>query len=170
MGIFVTVLLVSFILTVPIAASLGLSSFAFMTELGTNIGILGQRMFVSLDMSTLLAIPFFILAGNLMNYGGISKRIIECINCFVGRKTGGVAIVTIIACMFFAALSGSGAATTGAIGAVMIPAMATHGYNKKFAAGTTATAAELGVIIPPSVSMLPTLALLSHESGDTKPF
>ena len=154
MGIFVTVLLVSFILTVPIAASLGLSSFAFMTELGTNIGILGQRMFVSLDMSTLLAIPFFILAGNLMNYGGISKRIIECINCFVGRKTGGVAIVTIIACMFFAALSGSGAATTGAIGAVMIPAMATHGYNKKFAAGTTATAAELGVIIPPSVSML----------------
>lgn len=154
MAIFVATLLICFILTVPIAVSLGLSSYAFMVTLGTNLGMIGQRMFVSLDMSTLLAIPFFILAGNLMNYGGISKRIIECINCFVGRHTGGMAIVTIIACMFFAALSGSGAATTGAIGAVMIPAMASHGYDKRFAAGTTATAAELGVIIPPSVSML----------------
>lgn len=154
MTIFVGILLVCFILTVPIAVSLGLSSFAFMHLLGMNLGMLGQRMYVALDMSTLLAIPFFILAGNLMNYGGISKRIIDCINRFVGNKTGGFAIVTIIACMFFAALSGSGAATTGAIGGVMIPAMALHGYDKRFAAGTTATAAELGVIIPPSVSML----------------
>jgi len=154
MTIFVGILLICFILTVPIAVSLGLSSYAFMNLLNMNLGMLGQRMYVALDMSTLLAIPFFILAGNLMNYGGISKRIIDCINSFVGNKTGGFAIVTIIACMFFAALSGSGAATTGAIGGVMIPAMALHGYDKRFAAGTTATAAELGVIIPPSVSML----------------
>ena len=154
MTLFALILFVCFVLTVPIAAGLGLSSFAYMQQMGMNLGMIGQRMFVAVDMSTLLAIPFFILAGNLMNSGGISRRIIDCINCFVGRRTGGFAIVTIVSCMFFAALSGSGAATTGAIGAIMIPMMVGKGYDVRFAAGTTATAAELGVIIPPSVSMI----------------
>jgi len=121
---------------------------------GTPFSIVGQKLFGSLDSTALLAIPFFILAGNMMSTGGISKRLVNFCNTLVGKSYGGLATVTIVACMFFAAVSGSGVATCAAIGGIMIGAMEKEGYNKAWAAGTTAAAAQIGVIIPPSIPMV----------------
>jgi len=150
----VIVLLVCFILTVPIAISLGFTSMVFEYQNDVPLTIIVQRLFTSLDSFPLLAVPFFILAGTLMEKGGISKRLIDLANSFVGSKTGGLAIVTIVASMFFSAMSGSGPATTAAIGSIMIPAMVARGYDKGFASATQATAGEIGVIIPPSIPMI----------------
>ncbi len=101
-----------------------------------------------------MAVPFFILAGEIMGKGGVSERLFNVANSLVGNKTGGFAIATIITCMFFAAISGSGPATVAAIGGIMIPAMVRQGYDKKFATATVAAAGSLGVIIPPSIPMV----------------
>ena len=140
-----------FLLTVPIAVSIGLSSLTMIVQMGMPAALVGQRLFASLDSFPLLAIPFFILAGAIMEQGGISTRMINFANTCVGDTKGGLAIVTIIASMFFAAVSGSGAATAAAIGSIMIPAMVKKSYDVRFASATTATAAQIGVIIPPSI-------------------
>lgn len=145
---------VFFLLSVPIAVAVGLSSLPVVIDAGMPLMYIGQRLFASLDSFTLLAIPFFILAGTLMEGGGISKRLIDFANTCVGSQYGGLAIVTIVASMFFAAVSGSGSATTAAIGAIMIPAMVNKKYDIRFASATTATAAQIGVIIPPSIPMV----------------
>lgn len=143
-----------FLLTVPIAVSIGLSSLTMIVQMGMPAALVGQRLFASLDSFPLLAIPFFILAGAIMEQGGISTRMINFANTCVGDTKGGLAIVTIIASMFFAAVSGSGAATAAAIGSIMIPAMVKKSYDVRFASATTATAAQIGVIIPPSIPMV----------------
>jgi C4-dicarboxylate transporter DctM subunit len=152
--VLVVILLLCFILTVPIAISLGFASMIFEYQNDVPLTIIVQRLFTSLDSFPLLAVPFFILAGTLMERGGISKRLIDLANSFVGSTTGGLAIVTIVASMFFSAMSGSGPATTAAIGSIMIPAMVARGYDKGFASATQATAGEIGVIIPPSIPMI----------------
>ena len=143
------------ILTVPIAVSLGVASL--LTALSSGIirpSFVVTSLTTAIDSFPLMAVPLFILAGNLMGKGGISERLMKTANVFVGRRTGGLALVTILTCMFFAAISGSGPATVVAIGSIMVPEMLKKGYSKHFAAGLVATAGGIGVIIPPSVPMV----------------
>lgn len=105
----------------------------------------------ALDSTTLLAVPMFILSGNLMAKGGISKKLYDFFAYFVGNKTGGMPIAAIITCLFYGAISGSRPATVAAVGAMCIPVLTELGYDRKFAAAIVATAGGLGVIIPPSI-------------------
>src|SRR5699024_9015952 len=107
-----------------------------------------------LDSFPLMAIPFFILAGLLMGSGGISKRLLNFADALIGFVTGGLAMVTVMACMFFSAISGSGPATVASIGSFMIPAMKEKNYGGGFAAAITASAGSIGVIIPPSIPFI----------------
>ncbi|WP_291295411.1 TRAP transporter large permease [Elioraea sp.] len=144
-----------FLLGVPIAVSIGLAAIFGIQVLGAiNPVIIGQQLYVVLDKFPLVAIPFFILAGNLMDTGGISRRLIDVARAMVGRTQGGLAATCVVACMIFAAVSGSSTATTFAIGAIMIPALERAGYPKPWAAALQATSAELGVIIPPSIPLI----------------
>lgn len=144
-----------FLLGVPVAISLGLASTAAVIVSGDiSLLILVQRLFTSIDSFPLMAIPFFILAGKLMETGGISKRLINFANTLTGHLTGGLGLVAIIASMFFAAISGSSAATVAAVGTILIPSMVKKGYDRNFAGAVTAAGGELGVIIPPSVPLI----------------
>ncbi|MFT9846072.1 TRAP transporter large permease [Aneurinibacillus sp. REN35] len=148
-------MLLFFALSIPIAVSMGLASaIALWWEGGTPLMVLVQRSFTSIDSFPLMAIPFFILAGTLMEYGGISKRLINLANALTGHLPGGLAIVTIVTAMFFSAISGSSAATTAALGSLLIPAMIKRGYQPNFAGATQAVSGELGIIIPPSIPMI----------------
>lgn len=159
-------LAVFFLLNLPIAFSLGAaSSFALFMQGTVSLTIIPQRMFAAVDSFPLMAIPFFVLAGNLMGEGGISKRLVNFATAIMGRVTGGLAIVTVATCMFFAAISGSSAATAAAIGSILIPAMVDHKYKKNFAAATVAASGELGVIIPPSVPMVLFGVMASQSIG-----
>lgn len=143
------------ILNVPVGISIGLStlSAALFNPRMTDTFIV-QHLIAGSDSFPLMAIPLFILAGDLMGAGGVSRRIINVVNAFLGRLTGGVAIVTVVVCMFFAAVSGSGPATVAAIGSIMVPAMVERGYDKSFALAVAAAAGSIGVIIPPSIPMV----------------
>ena len=112
------------------------------------------RMFVAVDSFTLLAIPFFIAAGEIMNACGITKRIVDFSSCLVGHFRGGLAHVTIVAEMFFSGISGSATADVSAIGSMMIPAMVHDGYDKDFAVAVNASASTMGPTIPPSIMLV----------------
>lgn len=120
-----------------------------MTDIDTVM--VAQTAFASLDSFTLMAIPFFMLAGNFMRYGGISKRLLDLADHIIGFVTGGLGAVTTLTCMFFAAISGSGPATVSAIGSFMMPAMKEKGYDPGYSAALTAAAGTIGVVIPPSI-------------------
>ncbi|MBE1555535.1 TRAP transporter large permease [Sporosarcina limicola] len=153
--VFFISLFVLIFLGVPIAFSLGLSTvLGVLMHETLPLEIIPQRIFVSLNSFPLMAIPFFILAGNLMGAGGISKRLVTFASSLVGHFTGGLAMVAIVTSMFFAAISGSGAATTAAIGSILIPAMVARGYHVEYAAANQAVAGALGIIIPPSIAMI----------------
>src|SRR5690554_4270183 len=148
-------LIILFAVGVPIAVSILLASIIGI-EYFSNLPLLmvPQQMFVGLDHFPLMAIPFFILAGNLMAGGGISSRLVDLAKSIVGGVQGGLAMSCVLTCMMFAAVSGSSVATTFAIGAILIPAMARHGYPRPLAASIQATSAELGVLIPPSIPLI----------------
>lgn len=155
------------ILTVPIGISLGIATLITIFYSGTlPIEFLMKELVTSIDSFPLMAVPFFILAGEIMGKGGISERLFNVANALVGNKTGGFAIATIITCMFFAAISGSGPATVAAIGSIMIPAMVRNGYDKKFSTAVVAAAGSLGVIIPPSIPMVIYGVVGSTSIGD----
>ena len=139
---------------VPVFAALGIAGLVAMTHYGTDLLSAPQTVFESLDSFTLMAIPFYILAGNLMQTGGISRRLITLANALVGWFRGGLGASSILTCMFFATMSGSSSATTAAIGSSLIPAMEKKGYPKNFAAAAIACGGELGAIIPPSLTMI----------------
>ena len=146
------ILFVCVTLSLPIGASLGLATLVTV-GLTTSIPtvMINQNAFAGLDSFPLMAIPFFMLAGNLMAVGGIAKRIVNVCDLLVGKITGGVGMATIAASMFFAAISGSGPATVSAMGTIMLPEMEKRGYDRGFSTGLTATAGTIGVIIPPSI-------------------
>jgi C4-dicarboxylate transporter, DctM subunit len=121
---------------------------------GDPMAIIAHRMFGGLDKFALMAIPFFIFAANLMGRGGISARVIRLANALVGPIHGGLGITAVVACMFFAAISGSAPATVIAIGALMLPALVSAGYGKDFSIGLITSAGSLGIVIPPSVVMI----------------
>ncbi|MFZ5646483.1 MAG: TRAP transporter large permease subunit [Bacillota bacterium] len=135
----------------PVAASLGLSGL--ITIAGTKtlpIDYVAQIAYTSIDSFPIMAIPFFVAAGVFMGMGGLSKRLLSLADEILGSLTGGMALVTVFTCMFFAAISGSGPATVAAVGSLTIPAMIERGYNKAFAAAVVASAGSIGVMIPPS--------------------
>ena len=142
------------VLGAPIATSVGLASLIFGATEGVNLVVVIQKMFAGIDTTSLLAVPFFILAGDLMNRGGIAKRIVNMASKLVGNVHGGVGIVAIISCMFFAAISGSGIATAAAIGGVMYYGFLRDGYDKAFSAAIISTASPLGIVIPPSIAFI----------------
>lgn len=141
-------------LSVPIFAVMGLSSVVALMERGINLIAVPQNVFESLDSFALLAIPFYVLAGNIMKAGGISARLIGLASALLGWIRGGVGAAAILTCMFFSTISGSSSATTAAVGSTMVPAMVKKGYPKPFAAATVAVGGELGAIIPPSLPMV----------------
>ena len=147
-------LLVMLAASVPIFIALCGSvtaSFLLFSNMDTTIII--QRMFAGINKFSLMSIPLFVLAANLMSEGGISKRIINLANAFVGHIPGGLGMTAILASMFFGAISGSSPATVVAIGALLYPAMIEKGYSKEFSAGVITASGSLGIIIPPSVNM-----------------
>ncbi len=142
------------LLTVPIGYAIGIATLIAMMFGGNSslsLLMISQKSITGVDSFPLMAIPFFMLAGNLMNSGGIAKRILNFFDTFMGFITGGLSMVTTITCMFFAAISGSAVATTSAVGAFMIPAMREKGYDEGYSASICAAAGTIGVIIPPSV-------------------
>lgn len=165
-AVFLLSALVLLILGIPIGATVGLSSILYILLAGIEPTIVVQRLFGGISSSALLAIPFFVLAGDLMNVGGLAKRLVNLANAFVGNTVGGLGIVTVIGCMFFAAISGSGVATAAAIGSIMIPYMIKKGYEPAFACAVVACAAPIGVIIPPSISYVITGVLAQVSIAD----
>ncbi|MBN6188821.1 TRAP transporter large permease [Aneurinibacillus sp. BA2021] len=146
--------LVMMLLRVPIAISLSLATVFVLMQSNFNMNMVPQRMFSALDSFPLMAIPGFVLAGVILARGGISKYLIEALRKWVGHMPGGLSVVTILACMVFAAISGSSPATAAAIGSIMIPAMISAGYDKKYAMGLVAAAGTLGILIPPSIPLI----------------
>ncbi len=145
---------VLFIISAPIAVALGFSSLLVLQIDGVPLEIVVQRAFSGINSFSLMAVPFFILAGNVMQGGGIAKRLMDFANVLVGWFKGGIGVATILGTMFFSTLSGSSAATTAAIGSITIPNMTKKGYPKPFAAAVIAASGELGVIIPPSLALI----------------
>jgi C4-dicarboxylate transporter DctM subunit len=149
------IFIVLFLLNVPIAISLALAALIILwTTTDFTLYMMAQRMFASLLSPPLLAIPAFVVAGVVMAHGGISKYLIAMLKAWVGHLPGGFAVVTIAACAIFAAISGSSPATAAAIGAIMIPAMVDAGYPKRYTMGLVAASGTLGILIPPSVTMV----------------
>lgn len=153
-------------LGVPIAFSLGLSSVIYLLMADIPLSIVPQKMFAGLNSFVLLSIPGFILAGNLMNAGGITERIIGFTNNLIGHIRGGLGLANIGSSMGFAGISGTALADTASIGAVMIPAMKKEGYDADFSAAVTSSSSTVGPIIPPSLPMIIVGTLASVSIGD----
>lgn len=152
--VMLVVILAGFAISLPVAVSIGAASAIGLWLSGTNMLILPKEIYSAIDKFPLAAIPFFILAGNVMERGGISMRLVELAKALVGGLRGGLAATCVLTCMMFAAISGSSIATTFAVGAILIPALIKHGYPRPYAAALQATSAELGIIIPPSIPLI----------------
>ncbi|MDR0720374.1 MAG: TRAP transporter large permease [Treponema sp.] len=156
-SVFLGSLVISIMLGLPIAFSLilcGVSTALTMGGNATNPQTVAAQLMRGTDSVTMMALPFFVLAGELMNKGGLTKRIIDFCNIFVGRVRGGLGYVTILACLMFASLVGSAVASTAALGAILIPMMADSGYSRAKAAGLVASANIVAPIMPPSIPMI----------------
>lgn len=139
---------------VPIAFAIALAAVAVLIKGDVEMLVVVQRMFAATDSFPLIAVPFFIFAGDLLARGAISKRLVAFSESILGSIKGGLSIVSVITGMFFAAISGSGAATTAAVGATLIPELKSRGYNEASSAALIAAAGTIGVVIPPSVPMV----------------
>lgn len=142
------------LIRVPIAVSLGLSSLIALSMVDFTLYPVIQKMFASLNSATLMSIPGFVFAGIIMSKGGISNYLIEALKSWIGHMRGGLAVATVLACMIFAAISGSSPATAAAIGSIMIPGMVKAGYSKRYAMGLVAASGTLGILIPPSIPLI----------------
>ncbi|MDR3254549.1 MAG: TRAP transporter large permease [Synergistaceae bacterium] len=161
------IMIICIALSIPIGITLGIST-ALCLWLFSDVSLImiAQKSATGLDSFPLLAIPFFMLAGSLMSEGGIAKRIVNLADSLIGFVAGGLAMVTVMACMFYAAISGSGPATVSAIGSFMIPAMKERNYDAPFAAAITAAAGTIGVIIPPSIPFVIYCVVAQASIGD----
>ncbi|MDL2291360.1 TRAP transporter large permease [Desulfovibrio sp. OttesenSCG-928-F20] len=165
------VLMISFAIMLavgtPIGVALSLSAaVVFYALLDIPLIVVVQRMFTSVDSFSFMAVPFFMLAGSFMSAGGVTKRIVDFSMSLVGALAGGLALVVAVAGMFFAALSGSSAATTAAIGASMIDEMERRGYPRDFAAAVVAAAGTVGIVIPPSITLVVYGAIANTSIAD----
>lgn len=154
LGVFFLSLIVMMLLGVPVAFSLGIASAGYMLATGTSLAMIAQRMVNGANSFTMLAIPFFFMAGELMNISGVTDKIIELAKALVGHMKGGLAQVNIVASVFFAGVSGSATADTAALGSSLIPAMVKEGYDLDFSAAITVASSCVGPIIPPSITLV----------------
>ena len=157
------------VIGVPIAFALGASVWStimFSPDFLVHTDIIAQRMFGGLESTSIMAIPFFVLAGNLMTKGGISRRLVEFANSIVGGVRGGMALALVLSCAFFAALSGSAPATVIAIGSMLYPEMVKMGYPKDRTSGLLVVSGGLGPIIPPSIIMVVFCTITGASVGD----
>lgn len=167
----ITILFGSFLILLligmPVAFALGIASIlAVMVTEVVPTDYLAQSMFSAVNSYPLLAVPLFVLAGVIMEYGGLSRRLIDAAKAFVGHITGGLPAVALLATAVFAMLSGSGPATVAAIGGIMIPAMIREGYGKPYSAATLATAGGVGIVLPPSIPLVIYGITTSTSIGD----
>lgn len=144
----------SMLFGIPIGFSLGVGSLAALLAKGTSLSLIASRMFTGIDSFPIMAIPFFILTGELMNGTGITKRLVRLSDVLVGHFKGGLAHVNIVVSMFFAGITGSAVADTSAIGSMLIPTMVEQGFDTDFSAAVTASSSVIGPIIPPSIPMV----------------
>lgn len=151
-GLFVVLLLMNVPIALSLAASAGIT--LLFTAGFDSLSLLTDVMYASVAKFTLLAIPFFIFAGVIMEFAGISRRLIHFADVCVGHLRGGIALVTVSTAIFFAAISGSGPATVAALGSILIPALVKNGYTKATAAGLLASSGSIGIIIPPSIGFI----------------
>jgi len=149
-----TTFVILLLMNVPIAITLGLASLAALMAENIDFIVVPMNVYAATSKFVLLAIPFFILGGNIMQRAGISSRLITLAESFVGHLKGGMAMVVVLVATFFAAISGSGPATVAALGMILIPAMAKTGYSKEFSSALMATSGAIGVIIPPSITFV----------------
>ena len=152
--ILVGVFILGLVVGVPVAVTLGLSSVGYLLAAGIPLVVIPQKMFAGIDVFVLLCIPGFVLAGNLMNSGGITGRIVRFANALVGWMRGGLGLSNVAGSMLFGGISGTAVADAASIGGMMIPAMKKAGYPPAFAAALTAASSTVGPIIPPSVPMI----------------
>jgi C4-dicarboxylate transporter DctM subunit len=168
-AIIISILVVLLLTGTPISIALGMTVLAFMLSFGSfdmqTVNIISQRLFTGLESFAIMAVPFFVLAGAFLTDGGVAKRIIAFATNLVGWMPGGLAMSAILACAFFATISGSSPATVMAIGSVMLPAMVEQGYPKRFGVGVVATAGSLGILIPPSIVMIIYAVSTSESAG-----
>ncbi|WP_372620331.1 TRAP transporter large permease [Falsiroseomonas sp.] len=151
----VILFLVLVVLGLPIAVTLGAATLvALMLFDPIPLPLIGQKVLSNVDSTTLMAVPFFFLAAAFMESGGIVRRLVALATALVGHLRGGIGMTGVLACMFFAAISGSSGATVAAVGGIMIPAMLRHGYSKRYAVGSMTTAGSLGILLPPSIPMV----------------
>lgn len=151
----IVILLALLLSSAPIAVALGGTAFIYVFYFTTvPLTQVPERLFNALNTFPLMAIPFFVLAANIMSRGGISKRLTDAGNAMVGQYRGGLAMTAVLACMFFAAISGSSPATVVAVGTLLIPAMVAAGYTRQFSTGLIATSGSLGILIPPSIPLI----------------
>src|SRR5512133_809426 len=150
-----TLLAVLMLTGMPVSISLGLTVLTFLFTM-TNVPIesVALKLFTGIEKFEIMAIPFFILAGNFLTHGGVARRMIKFATSMVGHWFGGLALAGVVACALFAAVSGSSPATVVAIGSVIIPAMVAQGFPKRFGAGVITTSGSLGILIPPSIPMV----------------
>ena len=139
---------------IPIAFVLGISSVIYLLKVDVPLVMVAQRFFVGVDNFLLLAVPLFILAGKLMNESGITRRLVDFFYIAIGHIRGGLAYVNIVSSIFFAGITGAGAADTAAIGSIMIPAMKKEGYTSEYSGAVTAISSTIGPTIPPSIAMV----------------
>ena len=151
----IVVLFALLLSSAPIAVALGLTAFAYFFYFTTTpLTQPSETLVNALNNFPLMAIPFFVLAANIMSRGGISRRLTEAGNALVGQFRGGLAMTAVLSCIFFAAISGSSPATVVAVGTLLIPAMVQSGYDKRFSTGLIATSGSLGILIPPSIPLI----------------
>jgi C4-dicarboxylate transporter DctM subunit len=167
MGVLIFLLFLVFVgLSIPLASSLGVASVVYLWTNGNIPGaVIPQRIFVGVDNFTLLAIPLFILAGQIMDAGGISRRLIRLASALVGSVRGGLGLVTVVATVFFSGITGSVSADTAAIGSIMIPAMSKTGYSSERATAIVTAACSVGILIPPSLTIIILAAVTSLSVG-----
>ncbi|MBT8367172.1 MAG: TRAP transporter large permease subunit, partial [Deltaproteobacteria bacterium] len=144
------IFIVAMVIGVPIPIAAGIATAYGLIHLDIPLGLLSQTAYTAFEPFPLMTIPMFVLAGQLMEKGGLSKHLINIAQQLVGAYKGGIGLVTVLGCMFFAALSGSGPATTAAIGSITIPAMIRENYSGRFAGAVSASSGALGSMIPPS--------------------
>ena len=148
-------LIVFLVIGIPIAFSLGLSATLYFLIFNKELlSVLPQMLFAGMDSYTLIALPLFILMGQLMNESKITSRLIDFCLLFVGEIRGGLGLVNVISSMLFGGISGSSVSDTASIGSVLIPEMEKRGYPKEYAAGLTVASSTMGMIIPPSIPMV----------------
>jgi len=168
-ALIMSILALMLITGTPISIALGMTVMTFLVFFSTfdmtTVNIISQRLFTGLESFAIMAVPFFVLAGTFLTDGGVAKRIIAFAVTLVGWMPGGLAMATVVACAFFATLSGSSPATVMAIGSLMLPAMVQQGYPKGFSTGVIACSGSLGILIPPSIVMIVYAVATSESAG-----